>query len=501
MRSTSGSGEPAVPGAATALRPFPIRRMAVILPSEYDSATVRQAIRRERAARRTRMRSRWWFPLVGALLALLGCWGLLKTDQVVADQLIWPTAGAQFIEVGPRPADPEQTGDRLVIVVAGLNRKDGSGVAEALMPSLAVQNTRVVSLIYGSGISDRDILDKFDGLISRFQPQQVSFFGSSMGGDVVLQLAAHTQDLRTGYVRNLLALPGTATPAATAKANSLVAESLLADSILADRGAQESQVADLSRAGVLVADPSRAGVQVADPSLAGVQAAGVPAAVAGAPALMAAAPAADSSTSDTTYPPGGAVDSVATAPPPPRLGTIFLDCSPLGANDVRDSSRTRADLLTAVMEATDTEGGAAVRMAAEVLGQQQQWSSGRFPFLQVRTDDLLFKINQVWQQKISAPGISTQLIKDQYGVIRRTDIEELAESFVPGTRLVYFLPESRHDDRTVRVERVEQTLRQLAADRAFDLRIVEIPGGQHASAESNSAAYRSAIDAANNDTT
>ena len=107
------------------------------------------------------------------------------------------------------------------------------------------------------------------------------------------------------------------------------------------------------------------------------------------------------------------------------------------------------------MEATDTEGGAAVRMAAEVLGQQQQWSSGRFPFLQVRTDDLLFKINQVWQQKISAPGISTQLIKDQYGVIRRTDIDDIAESFVPGTRIVYFLPENRHDDRTVRVEQVE----------------------------------------------
>jgi len=139
-------------------------------------------------------------------------------------------------------------------------------------------------------------------------------------------------------------------------------------------------------------------------------------------------------------------------------------------------------------------------MAAEVLGQQQQWSSGRFPFLQVRTDDLLFKINQVWQQKISAPGISTQLIKDQYGVIRRTDIDEISESFVPGTRIVYFLPESRHDDRTVRVERVEQTLLQLAADRAFDLRIVEIPGGHHASAESNSEAYRLAINAVNFDT-
>ena len=68
------------------------------------------------------------------------------------------------------------------------------------------------------------------------------------------------------------------------------------------------------------------------------------------------------------------------APPPPRLGTIYLDCSPLGVDDVRDSSRTSADALTALIEALDSEGGVAVRMTAEVLGQQHQWSSGRFPF-------------------------------------------------------------------------------------------------------------------------
>ena len=67
------------------------------------------------------------------------------------------------------------------------------------------------------------------------------------------------------------------------------------------------------------------------------------------------------------------------APPPPRLGTIYLDCSPLGADDVRDSSSHQADALTALIEALDTEGGVAVRMTAEVLGQQQQWSSGGFP--------------------------------------------------------------------------------------------------------------------------
>ena len=480
MRWTSGSGEPAEYAAATA-RMTPIWRMPDVPRSEYDSATVRQVIRRDRAARRTMTRSRWWFPLVGGLLALACCWGLLKTDQVVADQLIWPTTGAQFVEVGPRPADPEQTGDRMVVVVAGLNRKDGTGVAEALMPSLAVENTRVFSLVYGSGISDRDILEKFDGLISRFQPLQVSFFGSSMGGDVALNLAAHTQDLRTGYVRNLLALADTTTPATTAAADAMLAAAVVAAAQAdRDRGAPGAAGAAGPAGSPGTANPLGQSVVTAESE--------PDAPLASASSLV-------------TGSANSAADAAPTAPPPPRLGTIFLDCSPLAANDVRDSSRTKADLLTAVMEATDTEGGAAVRMAAEVLGQQQQWSSGRFPFLQVRTDDLLFKINQVWQQKISAPGISTQLIKDQYGVIRRTDIDEISESFVPGTRIVYFLPESRHDDRTVRVERVEQTLRQLAADKDFDLRIVEVAGGHHASAESNSEAYRLAIDALNTDTT
>ena len=474
MRVTSGIGEAAVPAAATAPETHPDWRMPEVAADEYNSAAGRQAIRRERATHRTMTRSRWWFPLVGALLALAGCWGLLKTDQVVADQLIWPTAGAQFVEVGPRPADPDQTGDRMVVVVAGLNRKDGTGVAEALMPSLAVEHARVFSLVYGSGISDRDILDKFDGLISRYQPQQVSFFGSSMGGDVVLELAAHTQELRTGYVRTLLASPGTATPAGTAPADSLLAAVIAAAQADRDRGSIGSDAG--------ITDGGSGPVIGPGSDIGGTR----------GPSVLPA------STQDTSA--ATAADAEPTAVPPPRLGTIFLDCSPLGADDVRDSSRTKADALTAVMEATGTEGGAAVRMAAEVLGQQQQWSFGRFPFLQVRTDDLLFKVNQVWQQKISAPGISTQLIKDQYGVIRRTDIDEISESFVPGTRIVYFLPESRHNDRTVRVERVEQTLLHLAAERAFDLRIVEIPGGHHASAESDSGAYRLAIDAVNLDT-
>ena len=30
-------------------------------------------------------------------------------------------------------------------------------------------------------------MDKFDALMAKYQPQEVSFFGSSMGGDVVAQ--------------------------------------------------------------------------------------------------------------------------------------------------------------------------------------------------------------------------------------------------------------------------------------------------------------------------
>ena len=173
-----------------------IARMPPVAAGEYASATVLAAVRRDRARAPTGFRSRWWFP-IAVLLAVICCaWGTLKADQLIAEKLIWPTSGAQFVEVGPRPDDPSATGGPMTIVVAGLNRKSGTGVANALMPSLAVDHTRVFSLVYGSGISDQDILDKFDALMTQYQPSQVSFFGSSMGGDVVLNLAAHTQTVR-----------------------------------------------------------------------------------------------------------------------------------------------------------------------------------------------------------------------------------------------------------------------------------------------------------------
>ena len=139
------------------------------------------------------------------MIGTAGCWGLLKTDQLVADTLIWPSRGAQFVEVGPIPDNPDAVGGPMMIVVGGLNRKSGTGAAAALMPALTVGHTRVFSLIYGSGINDQDILDKFDALTSKYQPREVSFFGSSMGGDVVLDLAAHAQDRRDSYRQDLLA--------------------------------------------------------------------------------------------------------------------------------------------------------------------------------------------------------------------------------------------------------------------------------------------------------
>ena len=39
-----------------------------------------------------------------------------RADQWIADELVWPTTGAQFVEVGPLPADPTATGGRMIIV-------------------------------------------------------------------------------------------------------------------------------------------------------------------------------------------------------------------------------------------------------------------------------------------------------------------------------------------------------------------------------------------------
>jgi len=492
-------------------RARPVAPMPPVAPGDYGSPSVRRAIERVRAERRTRYRGRWWFPPFVVLCLLSVFWGLLKTDQLVAEKLIWPSSGAQFVEVGPLPADPAGTGSRMMIVVGGLNRKSGTGTAAALMPSLTVGHTRVFSLIYGSGINDQDILDKFDALMATYRPREVSFFGSSMGGDVVLNLAAHAQQRRDDYRQQLIADPQLAAagaepgnavetgsgPTRSGAANSGAADSGAADSGAADSGAADSGAARRAEQGsappaqrdrIVGAQAARiSGLLVTQDSAASARVGTM-----GVRALI-APPAAIALPAGTTRP----ATTAAAIDPPPRLGTIYLDCSPLGADDVRDADRTQADALTGLTEALHTDGGVAVRMSAEVLAQQRQWSTGRFPFLDVRPDELLFKINQVWREKIGAPGISTQLIKDQYGVIRRTDIDDIVDALGPGARIVYFLPENRTDDRTVRVEQVETELDTLAADNNLDLRVVAIPGGHHASAESNSDLYRRAIDSMN----
>ncbi|HEY5880752.1 MAG TPA: alpha/beta hydrolase, partial [Nakamurella sp.] len=310
-------------------------------PDEYDSPAVRARRRLDRAQRRASRRVAWWYPLavVGCLLA--GLWGVLRIDQYLADRFFWPTSGAQFVEVGPDPADPDSTGGTIVVVAGGLNRKSGTGPALALMPALSADHARVFSLVYGSGINDRDIEDKFDSLLDRVQPDRVDFFGSSMGGDVALGLAQHLQQMRADYRDTQSAAPDTRLSPAQVRA------------------AQPAAVA---------ASRSRFAVLVTTPQLS----------MPGSP------------------------------PAPPRLGVIYLDCTPLGAADVRDTGRTRADALTGITEALHTDGGVGVRLTAEVLAQQQQWSTGRLPFVDVRWDDLTFKVHQVWTEKIDAPGISTQ---------------------------------------------------------------------------------------------
>lgn len=439
--------------------------MSQVDPGEYFSPVVRAELRRERDERRTRYRSLWWFPLLVVLIAMSGSWVLLKADQLVAEKLIWPSRGAQFIEVGPIPDDPATTGRPMMIVVGGLNRKSGTGPAEALMPALSAGRTRVFSLVYGSGISDQDIMDKFDALMADMAPPQVSFFGSSMGGDVVLNLAAHAQSRRDIYRAQLLDAAVPFGPGLTFTGRT------------SDAGQDRTQSTAGSTGQSASASGGPAGQQLA----------------VGAIVAELSAPA----NAQPIAPPGRAqdltADGAASPPPPPTLGTIYLDCSPLDAADVRNSSRTSADALTTLTEALHTDGGVIARLTAEVIAQQSEWSTGRFPFVDIRRTELFYKIKQVWQDKISNTGISTALVKDQYGVIRRMEIDDVLAELPPGLRIVYFLPENRDDDRTIRVRHVEQRLRDLAADDRLDLRVVSIPGGHHASAESNRQVYLTAM--------
>jgi pimeloyl-ACP methyl ester carboxylesterase len=410
--------------------------MPAVPASEYDSPAVRAARRLDRARRRAHRRSAWWFPATTIALLVCGLWGVLRIDQYVADRFFWPSSGAQFVEVGAAPADPDATGGTITVVAGGLNRKSGTGPAVALLPALSADGARVFSLVYGNGINDSDIEDKFRALLDRVRPERVDFFGSSMGGDVVLRLAQHLQRIRADQRE---AQSATGRPADDTQP--------LPAQVRADRSGSGAPPTGFGRLAAADTGPGTAG---------------------------AAATGEDRSAL-------------------PRLGVIFLDCTPLSAADVRDVGRTRADVITALSEALHTDGGVGVRMTAEVLAQQPQWSAGRFPFLDFRWDDLAFKVDQVWREKIDGPGISTQLIKDQYGAIRRIDIEAIAGDLGAGTRIVYFRPEVATDDRVVRVGAAEAALRELAEQWQLDVRIATVPGGHHAGAETNPAAYLAVV--------
>ena len=195
----NGDGDAPVPLAAR-IGPVPLAAQIASLPpvtaDEYGSPAVVAALRRERNERRLRNRSRWWY-LPSVLAILLCCtWGLLRLDQWVATRVIWPHAGARFVEVAPTLDQPRSLGGRLVVVIGGLNRKSGTDIALALLPGLGGVDTRLFSLVYGSEIAERDVVDKFDALVADVRPRIVDFYGSSMGGDIALILAAHSQVVR-----------------------------------------------------------------------------------------------------------------------------------------------------------------------------------------------------------------------------------------------------------------------------------------------------------------
>ena len=487
---------PPMPPAMTPMPPVPF--------GEYDSTEVRRARRHALSERRARYRSRWWFPLLIVGMVVTGFWGALKVDQRVAEELVWPSHGARFVEVSSSIDTPSRPGGRLTIVVGGLNRTSGTGVALALLPSLEANGSRVFSLVYGSGINDQDIREKFDALVADTKPREVSFFGSSMGGDVVLNMAAHAQQNRDQYVQDEL-LGGTTLPDTVPSAGPAAPHGSSAP------GAQPAETVGgqpLGRGTGAITD-SLVPAALTD-TLTGligrlpVPAINVPNPAAGPSTGGNTGGNTGGSTSAGTGRSGGTADRATTDSgsqtpvilPPPRIGTIFLDCTPLGTDDVRDAGRTQADALTGLTEAIGTDGGAVTRLAAEMLVQRPQWASGRFPFLQVRWDDFDYKFDQVMREKIGGPGVSTQLIKDQYGVIRRLDMDDIAGTLAPGTRIVYFLPATPTDDHTVRVEKVQTELQAWQTTAGLNVRFDHIPGGHHASAESNPDSYRLGIEAA-----
>ncbi|WP_111768229.1 hypothetical protein [Nakamurella deserti] len=359
--------------------------MPMVSPAAVGTADIRRERQVAQAFRRAALRARWWFVLVLVGAVAASGYVVLRTDQQVSAIVVWPTTGSRFVESAASVDDPGYR-TTMAIVAGGLNRKSGNLVAEALAPSLAGPQTRVFSLVYGSGIYDDDIDAKFDALFQRFRPERLVLYGNSMGGDVVLNIAQHFQQ------------------------------------------------------------------RFADPTL---------------------------------YAPGQVV---------PVIDTVFLDCTPLSTADVRSNARSRADFLTGLTEAVGTDGGAVTRLAAEMLVQRRQWSTGDYPFLMVDGHRFAYKWDEVWREKLNPTGVSTALVKDQYGVIRRFDAAGVFGALADGTDVVYLRPDVGTDDNTINVDRVESALTVLAAASDLDLTVIDIPGGTHASAVRDADRYNAAID-------
>lgn len=384
---TPERGPASVPGHGGGALGTGLGPMPAVLPSELDTGAIREQHRRERFERRARRRARWWYPItvfawiIGLLL------GGLYLDQSLSAALIWPIQGASFVQLDQTTGTAPGQRDRMVIVAGGLNTKSGTMVATALAPSLGDSGTRIFSLVYGNGIYDGDIEAKFDVLYQRFHPRELVLFGSSMGGDVLLNLAAHVQAVYGGKTA-----------------------------------------------------PDGSG-----------------------PLLV--------------------------------ISTIYLDSTPLGAEDVRYQSRTKAAAITAVTEALHTDGGGVTRLIAELFATRHQWWLGGFPLVRLDVHPLEGKLAEVFRDKVTFGGISTHLIADQYGVIRRFDPATTLSKIDPATRIIYFRPLNPFDDHVIAVERVEPELLDYAKKDELSVTVVPIPHGFHAAAPRLPDEYNAAITA------
>jgi pimeloyl-ACP methyl ester carboxylesterase len=360
--------------------------MAPVRPDALDDPALHEARRRRKLAQRARRRARWWYPLrvliwIPALLLTA-----LYLDQSLSAALIWPTQGASFVPLDQNTGTAPGQRDRMVIVAGGLNTKSGLSAASALAPSLGDSGTRLFSLRYGNGIYDGDIDAKFDALYQRLHPRELVLFGSSMGGDVVLNLAAHVQATYGGK-----------------------------------KGPD------------------------------------------GLPLLS--------------------------------INAIYLDSTPLGAQDVRYAGRTKAAAITDVTEALNTEGGGVTRLIGEVLATRDQWWRGGFPVMNLNVTPLKNKIAEVFRDKVTFGGISTQLVADQYGVIRRFDPAATLSRLDPKTKIVYFMPLNPYDDHVIAVEKVEPELIGYARQFGLWLTISPMAHGFHAAASFLPDEYNAAIEA------